>query len=134
MLEPKDELSIIALYAAYNNAADSGDAVAWAATFTDDGLFEPSSRRFEGTEELRGFIEQRTAGFAASPFADQQHWNDPVILSGEGDQLTGTCRLVITGTARATGKLEVVAAGRYNDRLVRHGTGWRFAERRLAVG
>jgi ketosteroid isomerase-like protein len=133
MLEPKDELAIIALYATYNMTADSGDAVAWAATFTDDGLFTPPSRQFAGTQELRGFIEQRTAGFTSSPFTDQQHWNDPVILSWEGDQLTGTCRLVITGIARATGKLAVVTSGRYHDRLVRHGAAWRFAERRLTV-
>jgi hypothetical protein len=61
------------------------------------------------------------------------HWNDPIVLSGDRDSVNASCRLLVTGMARETGKLVVVAEGRYEDSLVRSENGWQFKERRLAL-
>ena len=52
-LSAQDYIDIEQLYATYNHAIDSGDADAWAATFTPDGSF---NTRFTGKEGLVGFI------------------------------------------------------------------------------
>lgn len=134
MLSASDQLAIIDLYAAYNRTADAGDAHGWAETFTGEGVFHHPARDYSGAAELRSFIDHRTAGFPTSPFIDQQHWNDPVALDGDGDTATGSCRLLIAGIGRETGEAALVARGLYNDRLVRGPHGWRFAERTLTVG
>ena len=53
-LTTQDYIEIEQLYATYNHAIDSGDAEAWAATFTPDGSF---NTRFTGKEGLVGFIK-----------------------------------------------------------------------------
>ena len=53
-LSTQDYVDIEQLYAQYNHAIDSGDAEAWAATFTADGSFN----KFTGHEALAGFVRQ----------------------------------------------------------------------------
>lgn len=133
MLEPQDHLAILALCAEYNRSLDAGEAAAWAATFTEDGVFHHPARSYASTAELRRFAEERTAKFDTNPIADQRHWNDPVVLSGDGDRASGSCNLLVAGVDRESGRPAVVARGRYEDRLVKTSAGWRFAERRLTI-
>ena len=133
MLEPQDHLAILALYAAYNWSADAGDAAGWARTFTDAGVFRHPARLYSGPAELRSFIDDRNEKAAAAPLDRQRHWNDGIELTGSGDEVSGGCRLLLSGVEKVGGKTVVVAQGRYIDRIVREDGAWRFAERALAA-
>ena len=133
MSRPEAELAILALYATYNRALDAGDAVGWAATFAQDGTFHHPARPWKGRDELRQFVQERTARFGTNPVIDQRHWNDAVTLEIDREQAKGTCDLLVAGVNRDDGSLEVVVRGRYEDRLQLQKDGWRFAERWLTV-
>jgi SnoaL-like domain len=114
-IDAHDQIAILALYAEYNRRIDAGDVVGWPATFVEDGVFYHPLRSYSGRFELRTFITNRSAQLSTSPVAELMHWNDPIVLSGGADSVTGSCRLLVTGIGRKTGKPEVVALGRYQD-------------------
>lgn len=128
-----DRCALVALYAAYNHAIDTGDAPNWAQTFADDGIFEHPSANFVGHSELERFIRERNAKLAAHPCSDQRHWNDPIDLNIQSTRASGTCRLLVSGMRRDTNRPEVLATGYYIDELVKGEKGWRFRRRRLKL-
>jgi hypothetical protein len=132
-IDAHEQMAILALYSEYNRSIDDADVVGWLATFVEDAVFYHPSRNYTGRIELHSFITNRSAQLSTNPIAELMHWNDPIVLSGNVDSVTGSCRLLITGIARESGKLEVVAHGRYQDSLVRTKGGWRFKDRRLQI-
>lgn len=133
MSKSEDHLAILALYANYNKAIDAGDADAWLAAFMKNGVFHHPTRSWTGQDDLRQFVEERTAKFSTNKVVDQRHWNDAIALDIADGKATGTCDLLVVGVTREDGSPKVVARGRYEDRLERGEAGWRFAERRLIV-
>lgn len=119
-LSIEDRLDIQDLLARYNTAIDSGDAEAWAATFTSDGTFESGGRTHEGTEALTTFAR----GFAER-MAGARHWNNNLVIEGDGDQATLTCYLLLM---RAN---QVVTSARYQDTLRKVDGHWKFASRKV---
>jgi ketosteroid isomerase-like protein len=134
MLPASEQLAIYSLYAEYNRAIDVGDADAWVATWTDEGVFEHPARRYDGHQELRAFVESRTAGLASHAVSNQRHWNADLVVRADGGQATGGCLLLVAGTHRRSGTAMVVARGRYDDALLRVGGAWRFGRRALVLG
>ena len=134
MIGVEDHVAILALYARYNRAIDSGQANDWAATFAPDGGFHHPSGSWRGRERLCSFVADRCARIEAGPIGGQLHWNGPVDISGDPDRPTGSCALIVSGVDRASGRDVVVGRGRYEDRLVRTEKGWLFSERRVIVG
>jgi hypothetical protein len=132
-IKSSDHVAILALYAEYNRALDAGDIEGWLATFVEDGAFHHPSRSYVGTAELREFVTTRTAKFSSNPVIDLRHWNDAIDLRDNGGRIRGSCRLLVAGVTRHTGKPEVVARGQYEDMVERVSDGWRFKERRLAT-
>jgi hypothetical protein len=128
-----DELAIRKLYAVYCQTLDAGIAAAWAQTFVAEGSFHHPAATFTGRAELERFVRERSGKLGSHPVVRQRHWNDRIGLCGGGDGATGECDLLVAGMHRETGRPEVVAQGRYEDRLVRTSEGWRFSERRLLV-
>jgi SnoaL-like domain len=126
-------MAILALYAEYNRSIDAADIAGWLATFVEDGVFHHPLRSYGGQAELHTFITNRSAQLSTNPVAELMHWNDPIVLSANADSVTGSCRLMVCGIARESGKPEVVARGRYQDSLVRTKDGWRFKDRRLWI-
>ena len=119
-LSLEDRLAIQDLAARYNVAIDSGDAEAWAATFTPDGSFESGGRTHQGTEALTAFAK----GFAER-MAGARHWNNNILVEGEGDQASLHCYLLLMRGG------QVVTSGRYEDTLRRVDGRWLFASRRV---
>ncbi|MCI0148827.1 isochorismatase family protein [Paraburkholderia sediminicola] len=129
----REYVEIHTLYAAYNQAIDSGDADGWAATFVEDGTFHHPSRAWRGREELHRFVEKRSTKLLEDPITDQRHWNDAIKITFFGTRATVSCDLLVVGTLRSNGSSAIAARGRYEDTLVKSTDGWRFVERRLTV-
>lgn len=119
-LTTDDRIAIQDLAARYNTAIDAGNADAWAATFTPDGTFESSGRTHQGTEALAAFAK----GFAER-MAGARHWNNNLVIDGDGDQATLGCYLLLWRGG------QIVSSARYEDTLRRVNGEWRFASRRV---
>ncbi len=118
-----DRLDIQELLARYNHAIDSGDAAAWAATFTADGTFTSGGRTHAGSEALRAFATDFAGRLPGS-----RHWNDNLIIEGAGDEATARCYLQLLKTGGGE-PATLVTTARYEDTLRRVAGAWRFASR-----
>ena len=133
LVDANDCEQIRQLLGRYNLAIDQGDANAWAACFTPEGVFEctgvpegyPLGGRHQGTDALHAYAETHhrlTKGRA-------RHWNANTVIEGEGDTATMVCyMLVLTVGGPLRG-----ATGIYHDRLRRVDGEWRFSARSIAV-
>jgi hypothetical protein len=131
-LTVEDRLDIMELLARYNHAIDGllpDPAEAWADTFTDDGVFETVGH-YDPPTVLRG--RKELVAFAANVQETRPrqgyHWNNNVIIEGDGDEARETCYL---RTARALigGPEEVGVTGVYRDELRKVAGRWRFTRR-----
>jgi hypothetical protein len=134
MLNTDDQLALIALYAEYNRAIDTGDVEGWVATWSDDASFVHPVRPYRGTSELTDFVRERTAALPGHAISAQRHWNAEIVVSEVGpSSATGACLLLVAGEDRVSGRPAIAARGRYRDALVRTSAGWRFAQRTLEL-
>jgi hypothetical protein len=119
-LSAQDYMEIQQLYARYNVAIDSGDAEAYAATFTADGVFN----NFAGHDALVGFIKiwrERLNG------ANRRHWNSNLLISGDGNNATGSVYLLLLDIGSKPAG--IAGVGSYTDSLIKTPKGWRFTKR-----
>jgi hypothetical protein len=119
-LSPKDYMEIEQLYAQYNHAIDSGDAEAWAGTFTPDGTFN----RFVGHDALVGFIgtwREKMNG------ANRRHWNTNLRIVPTPEGANGSVYLMLMDVS--TKPVSIITTGMYTDSLVKTKAGWRFKQR-----
>jgi hypothetical protein len=120
-LTTQDYVEIEQLYATYNHAIDSGDAEAWAATFTPDGSF---NTRFTGKEGLMGFIKMWREKMNG---ANRRHWNSNLRITASAEGANGTVMLMLLDvTAQPPA---IASTGMYTDVLVKTPNGWRFKTR-----
>ncbi|MBK6562339.1 nuclear transport factor 2 family protein [Candidatus Amarobacter glycogenicus] len=128
-LSVEDQLAIQQLYAKYNHAIDSGDGVAWAATFTPDATFVSASGTFTGTEALTGFGNSLARRFKL------RHWTNNLVLEGSAGEATGSCYLVLYRlTPGEQPPASILTTAIYKDELARGADGaWLFTKR-AAVG
>ncbi|WP_152345951.1 nuclear transport factor 2 family protein [Brevibacterium sp. CFH 10365] len=112
------------LRARYCQALDDGRWDDLADTFTDDGAFVGLSTA-RGREEMLEFFPQLNASTVTSWW----HFSSNETVELDGDTATGTTWLlqpcVVDGESQ-------IAAGRYEDTMVRTPQGWRFTERRVS--
>jgi len=120
MLTTEDRLDILDLLARYNYAIDDGDGDAWAASFTQDGVFTSPSGIFAGREALRKFANEYQRGGL--------HVTSNHIITGDGNDAKMRCYLQLVTAPRGE-KPEIRFCGRYADVLVKTGAGWRFKTR-----
>jgi 3-phenylpropionate/cinnamic acid dioxygenase small subunit len=125
VLEAK--LEIGELVFRYGYALDSRD---WDKLRT---CFLPDVVGYYGGDPLRGYeaIEDlcRTT---LEPLSASQHLIGNVVVTVDGDGATSSCYLHAQHVRPGTeGGEQFIFAGRYLDRLVRTGEGWRIAERTL---
>lgn len=123
-LTAQDYVEIEQLYAQYNNAIDSGDAQAWAATFTADGAFN----RFVGKEALVGFIDQWRDKMGG---ANRRHWNSNLRIVGTPEGASGSVYLMLLDVS--TKPASIAGTGTYADVLVKTAEGWRFKSRQTKL-
>lgn len=121
-LSIEDELDIMDVLARYNHAIDSGDAEAWADTFTADGLFEGSRDTVKGRAELLEFVRNR------DPEVRIRHWNNNVLIEGDGDDASMRVYLL---SLDVSGPPKLRSSGVYHDTLKRVDGQWKFSHRRV---
>jgi hypothetical protein len=119
-LSAQDYFEIQQLYANYNIAIDNGDAEAWAATFTPDGVFNT----FVGHDALVGFVKMWREKLNG---ATRKHWNNNLRITGDGKQASGYVYLVLVDFS--TKPPSILTTGTYSDSLVKTKDGWRFTKR-----
>lgn len=117
----QDYVEIEQLYAKYNHAIDSGDADAWAATYTEDGVF---NTRFAGTEQLKGFIKMWREKMDG---ANRRHWNSNLKLEATAEGANGAVYLILYNVG--VKPVAIASTGMYADTLVKTKAGWRFKTR-----
>jgi uncharacterized protein (TIGR02246 family) len=112
--EDRDEIR--QLLARYVHAIDAGRGDDWAATFTDDGVFDMNGRSIQGAEALRAFAEGR--GGARHVVANE-------VIDVDGDEARVQAYVfVFAGTPPAG-----TVSGSYEDALQRVDGRWRFTKR-----
>lgn len=119
-LSAQDNFEIQQLYANYNFAIDNGDAEAWAATFTPDGVFNT----FAGHDALVGFIKTWREKLNG---ASRKHWNTNLQISGNSKEATASVYLMLVDIS--TKPASILMTGTYSDSLVKTKNGWRFTKR-----
>lgn len=112
------------LRARYSQALDDGRWEDLADTFTEDGAFIGLSTA-RGRAEMLEFFPQLNSSTVTSWW----HFSSNETVALDGDSATGTTWLlqpcVVEGESQ-------IAAGRYEDTMVRTAHGWRFQERRVS--
>jgi uncharacterized protein (TIGR02246 family) len=126
-----DRVEIEALVARYNKAIDTGDADAWAATFTPDGAFHGIVGDFVGTDELTKFVRAYATEEQFAEFASAQHWVTNIVLDGDGDEAEMFAHVMMVAPQSEGGR--IILVGHYEDTLVKVDGRWLFAERIVRV-
>jgi hypothetical protein len=114
IVEDRDEIR--QLLARYVHAIDAGKGDDWAATFTDDGVFDMGGRSVEGAVALRAFAEGR--GGARHVVANE-------VIDVDGDEARVQAYVFVFAGTPPTGTV----SGSYDDSLRRVDGRWRFARR-----
>jgi uncharacterized protein (TIGR02246 family) len=133
-LAAEQQLAIQQLYARQSHAIDSGDARAWAACFTADGVFRSPTYggAVVGTAALTAFAEE-FARAAAEAGVVRRHWTTALALECQAEDLVAArCYAMVLATAAGERPvIERVVV--FHDRLVRRDGRWQIEERRVSV-
>ncbi len=116
----QDYVEIQQLYARYNHAIDSGDAEAWAGTFTPDGTFNKSSGHDALVAFVHNWVEKMNGG-------SRRHWNTNLLITPTPEGATGAVYLFLLDISAKPPA--IAGAARYDDVLVKTAQGWRFKSR-----
>src|SRR5258707_978316 len=123
VLEEKD--AIRELIARYCFLIDNAEFDAWAATFTEDAVFEVVGLfKFEGRASIREFANHIPKNERGLP--GMKHCTLNQIIAVSGDTATATCYLLLI---REGTPLHVDIAGRYEDELVKQSGSWLLKRR-----
>jgi hypothetical protein len=118
-LTTDDLVEIQQLYAKYNWSLDSGDAEAYASTFTPDGVFNNNV----GHDAIVKFANTFHTGVGSH----LKHWNTNLTILPTPEGASGQVYLVLVdfGTKPAS----IFTSAAYADELVKTAQGWRFKKR-----
>jgi uncharacterized protein (TIGR02246 family) len=138
--EIQDRLMIEDVMARYEWALDTGDADAYGALFTDDGVLLSGPRETKGRAAITKEVRDLSARFRAAqkPNADGTpatprkviHSYSNVIIELKGNEAVAKSNWVEVWNIR-TGSPEVGGAGEYHDKLVKRDGRWFFQQREI---
>jgi hypothetical protein len=120
VLTPADYIQIQQLYAQYNDAIDSDDAEAFAATFTPDGSFND----LHGRDALVGFVHYWRDKMNGT---SMRHWNTNLVIKPTDHGATASVYLMLINIG--VQPPVIALAAKYHDQLVKTPDGWKFARR-----
>jgi SnoaL-like domain len=118
-LTAQDLVDIQQLYAKYNWSLDSGDAEAYASTFTPDGVFNNNV----GHDAIVKFANTFHGGMGAHV----RHWNTNLLITPSAEGASGQVYLVLVDFASKPPS--IVTSASYSDQLTKTPQGWRFKKR-----
>ncbi len=110
----------------YADAVCRNDGADWAATWTDDGVWDLGGREVVGREAITEMWEQEMGGYAA---VLHRYENSAATL--DDDAGTGTGRAYVTEVLKPADDTALVMHGYYDDEYHRTDDGWRFSRRTL---
>ena len=119
-LTAQDYIDIQQLYARYKEAIDSGNAEAYADTFTPDGTFNTYKGR-------QGLLEFMAAWSGRMNGGNRRHWNTNLVITPTAEGANGSVYLMLLDVGVRPPVIGSTA--KYTDTLVRTPQGWRFKSR-----
>ena len=119
-----DDERILRTLAEYCQFLDSRRFDEWVALFTEDGTWD----RHVGREAIRNSI--LGGQLAKQPELHRKHMGMNAAVTVSGDEARASSDYVMFD-AMGNGPWAVAGWGRYQDRLVRRGERWLFAERKF---
>ena len=126
-LTADDRLALLELDARDSHAVDANDGAAWAACFTEDGVFVPSTGHIAGGV-YRGREQLAALGSDPGREPPTRHWTVNHLFTEHADHVDGTCHAM---RVEIGGDEPVVAAPAvYHDEIVEEGGRWLFRSRR----
>jgi uncharacterized protein (TIGR02246 family) len=127
--EAQDRAEIEQLMWRYTRALDSGDAEAYAATYTADGQFGTGANATKGHEALKAMVGgtgQAAAAGAARPQLFHMTANHYIEFVDEDRARVHAYYLTTSPGSGENAANRIVAMGRSVDTLVRTSAGWRI--------
>lgn len=119
------------LLGTYCELMDVADWVAVGALFADADLVGPDERVVaSGSAAVTALYERGTRLYDGSPRT--RHVTSNMIVEVEGGDATARSAYVVFQSVPGF-PLQPIITGRYRDRFVRAGSGWRFAQRQFLV-
>ena len=118
----EDRFAITDLCSVYNYTVDQADGEGWAATFTEDGIFNGPAGQAEGREALVAFCGQ-----LAEAFPGGMHFTDNHLFDVDGDTCEHKCFLDFK-VPSPDGSVASVLLG-YEDIVVKVDGEWLFKRR-----
>jgi uncharacterized protein (TIGR02246 family) len=120
-LATSDVVEITQLYAKYSLAVDEGDADAFIACFTPDGVLAADVEPIVGHDALHAFCKE-----VPTRVPGVRHMPVNVAVDGDGDAATGRCYvMLVIGSAEP----KLMGTGQYRDALRRVNGKWAFGRR-----
>jgi len=125
-MSAEDIIEINHLTNRYNQAADSGNGEAFAATFTEDGVLE-----MPGSDPIAGRNALVASGDSFPQLIEGvRHWTNNQVVDIDGDSATASCYLLLMGAGSPP---TFMTTGIYSDELTRTDQGWRFTKRSVSL-
>ncbi len=128
MLSIEDRLAIQDLYARYCANLDCGDWEAWSRCFTEDGVFT-GFQEVRGRAAIADYGRMRCEERPRSPWKLSQHWNNNLVVEGDGHRARALCYIVTIGTLKDGGGSQLKVQGSYDDELEKQNGQWLFRRR-----
>jgi 3-phenylpropionate/cinnamic acid dioxygenase small subunit len=124
-----DRAALHDLYARYAYTFDGADADGWSALFAPDGSFTPpGSEPVVGTAALRAFVAGRSGEMPG-----MRHMMANVLVEADGDDRATGRAYFVCYRLGGDRQFRLRNFGRYNDKFVRHDSGWRIASRDIVT-
>lgn len=121
-----DKLAILELVAAYGDAVNRRDGVAWIRCWAEDAVWHIRDRRIEGTAAILQTWETAMAGYA-----DVHFFSHLGRLSVTEDTASG--RVYTQEFLRTTDGDRRTQIGEYDDLFARRGGSWVFTARSFRI-
>ncbi|HEX3981463.1 MAG TPA: nuclear transport factor 2 family protein [Acidimicrobiales bacterium] len=122
----EDEDGIRRTIAEYSQRCDDGEFDRWAELFTEDARLVFGEHATEGRAAIKAYMEQ-----LQPPAARGKHITGSILVDVDGTTAAATTDYLFVRPS-ASG-LELIAAGRYYDQLVRGGSRWQFSQRTITM-
>lgn len=118
------------LIASYATLVDAGDFAGVGALFAA-GAFVGSGGTARGAAEVERMLRESVIVYEDGT-PKTKHVTTNIVLEVSGSTASGRAYFTVLQTVPGL-PLQVIAAGRYEDRFTRENGGWRFTERRATV-